>query len=502
MSVDGLIPWLVQGPYLWFALVIGVVVSLDVFAVEVTRDYDEEWRDGRRRLWTSRMQRMSLMHAAFHSLSFLIYTISIYLVQFLAFLPIDFWDLPEDLGLGLLTLINFLVVAFIWWTYKNKVKEDHSEKSNDSDVVNRKDMKLFVNFVRIIFHKCGWGDNIRGIAVAASVAVDMLAVSALLKEVLLPHTGEVPIASLSGYLLLDLVVFAVAIFVVVAIVVFLAQVSGTLVRESKWLLLVVLLRVFEPLAVFFILAGVARHVAHLSFGSSHTDYTIYGDIGDAIFAVVVTISLFWSNGIRPLQIMQLYGRRSVDSMSTNPPVTLQELVDELKGFLPAIGVALTVFAVIFVCMLSAYSTVLGGEINNHLIETTRYIACVAFFVTIAVLYAPSKRLDDWETSATVNLHRMFHVTPRDSFNRFGAVTLALVALNIYTLLLFGRTTVSESILLWSVYLVLSWLLFDLRRCRFCKSDSAGGIRRINYAELLTAVGLASSAVAIVVPFIV
>ena len=506
MSVDGFFPGLAQGPFLLFAFIIGLVVSMDVAVVEITRDYKKEDRNGNSHLWTSRMRTMMFLHAGFHSVSFFVYMIFIFLAQYLVFLPIniEFLDLPEDFGLGLLTIINFFIVMFIWWTYKSKVKEDHSEKTDDSDMAGRKDMKFFVDCVRAVSHKIGWGGKVAGAAVAGSVAVDMLAVSALLKGVLLPNGGEAPIASWSGILLLDLVVFASIIFVVVAIVVLIAQMLGTVVRKFHYLL-AVLLRVLEPFAVFFILAGVARLVAAISFENLPTVYTVYGDLIDAIFAMVVTISLFWSNGIGPRRLLQLYAKRSEDEYSINPKITINELMVEIKGFVPAIWVFLSMFVIIFVCMWYAYSTDPGRETHNHLVEATGYIAGLVVIFTILFLYAPLKRLDDWETSKTANFHRMFRAMPKDLFNRLGAVIIALAALNIHTSLMLGRTFVLGAIATWSIYVLLGWLLFDLRRWRFYKSDPAGQTGRTNnadYTELFTAFGLASSVVALVAFFFV
>lgn len=146
---------------------------MDVAVVELTRDYEPEQKDRKSLIWTSRMRTMALLHAMFHSLSFLIYTTVIYLLQFALFLPIDIFDLPPDLSLGLLALINFFVFGFIWWTYRSKISEDHSEKSDDSDVVERRDMKLFVNIVRALSHRLNIGDLARGVAVAGSVAANI-----------------------------------------------------------------------------------------------------------------------------------------------------------------------------------------------------------------------------------------------------------------------------------------------------------------------------------------
>jgi hypothetical protein len=63
----------------------------------------------------------------------------------------------------------------------------------------------------------------------------------------------------------------------------------------------------------------------------------------------------------------------------------------------------------------------------------------------------------------------------------------------------------QAIFFWSVYVALSWVLFDLRRWRFFKSDPTGKIRQENdsdYAELITAIGLASSVIIFLVQFVV
>ena len=509
MSVDGMFPWLAQGPFLLFAFIIGLVVSMDVAVVEFTRDYEEEDRNGKWRpwtIWTSRMRTMMFLHAGFHAVSFLIYMTFIYVAQYLVFLPIEFLDLPEDIGLGLLTIINFFIVVFIWWTYKSKVKEDHSEKSVDSDMAGRKDMKFFVDFVRAVSHKFGWGAKVKGAAVAGSVAVDMLAVSALLKGVLLPNGEEAPIASMFGKqypdcvlaLFLDLFIFALIIFVVVAIVVLTAQFFGT----GKYSRFVFFLRVFEPFIVFFILAGVTRLLAGLLFESLPTIYTVLGNMSDVVFAGAVTFSLFWSNGIGCRELEKLYAKRSDDSASTNPPATFKQL--EIKFVVSAIIMVPFTLFVVLLCMWYAYSNDPGRETYNPMVETIRYIAALAVIVTIFILYLPLKRLDDWETSKTAIFRDMFRVTPMNFFNQFGAVTLALAALNIHTFLMLGPTFVCGAIVTWSMYVLLGWLFFDLRLRRFYKSNPAGKTCRTNnadFAELVTAVGLASAVMAFFAPVV-
>ena len=495
MSVDGWIPWLATGPFWFFAFAIGLVVSMDVAVVEVTRQYDEEDRNGKLfPWWTSGRQSMTWLHASFHSLSFWLYMMAIYLMQSLFFWPIDFFDLPEDMRIGLAALIHFIIVAFIWWTYKSKVKEDHSKKSDGTEPVDRRDMQFLVDLVRVVAHRFDFHRWVVGAAVAGSVAVDMLAVSALLKGILLPNGGEAPIASLTGSLLVDITVFAAIIFGVVAIVVFFAQMFRANVGDSP--IVVIFFRVLEPIAIFFILAGVTRLVAGLISESLPNVYIIYGDWIDLVFALVVTFSLFWSNGIGPGPLMQLYAKHSVHTVSRNPTIFPKQLWNDLRGFVPAGRIILAVFLIVFLCMLYAYSTDPGRETHNHLIEATGYIAGLVVLLTMVFLYTPLKRLDSWERSETDKLHKRFRGTPKEDFNRLGAVFLAFLAFNIHTLLVLGRTIESESIVLWSIYVMVGWALFNFRRCRFSKSHNSR-TNDADYAELLTALGVGSALVALV-----
>ena len=504
MTVEGLIPWLVQGPFPFFALIIGVVVSMDVAGFEFARDYKKEDRNGKSLLWTSRMRTMMILHAGFHSISFFVYMIFIYLVQLFFFLFIDILGMAEDIGPSLLTQIDFFIVVYIWWIYKSKVKEDYSEKSDDSEVAGRKGMKFLVDYVRAVYDRIGFGDKVTGAAVAGSVVVDMLAVSALLKGVLLPNGEEAPIASWTGILFLDLYVFASIIFTVMAIVVMIIQIAGTKARE--YFGIVLFLRVLKSFTVFFILAGVARLLADQFFESLPDVYTVYGDLIDAIFAMVVTFSLFWYNGIRWQNLKVLYAKRSEDENSMNPPIPARKLLDEWKEFFAAILVVCTVifimFLTVFLCTSLAYSTDPGRETHNYLVEATGYIASMMLVATIAFLYVPSKRLEDMVKSGTEYFHKMFFATPMEIAHRLVAFFIALLALNTHTFLILGWTIESELMCLWSVYVMLACVLFNSRRWRIYKSHAAGRTNPTNdayhayHVELFAAVGLASSVVAL------
>tara|TARA_R110002072_G_scaffold286444_2_gene451507 strand:- start:12403 stop:13740 length:1338 start_codon:yes stop_codon:yes gene_type:complete len=438
---------------------------------------------------------MTMLHALFHSGSFLAYMLVIYGLQALLFIPFDWFDLPEDLVDGILALVSFVVVAFIWWTYRSKIKEDHSDKTDDSCSVERRDMRFFVDLVRAVF-----GERARGAAVAGSVAVDMLAISALLRTALLPGPTGVVQSSWTGFLILDLVIFAALIAMAVSVSVFLAQQFGASLREISPKIAAVL-RVAEPFAVFFIMAGLIRTTAQYNGFVMQVEWPVDANLIDAIFAGFVVVSLFWSNSISWTKLVEIASRRNADDVSQTTVVTRATVMSDLKKLEPAVGVALLVGLVVFSGLLVAYLT--PGEIgHNHLVEGTGYIAALCLFVTGVILYWPSVVLDSWETNTSSNFRSFQTATPMHFWNRLVGVALALLALNAYSIFLFDLNFQTEASLVWSGYLLLTWALFDARRWRFCISDLGGEARRANdadYAELLSAFGLASSAVAIIAP---
>jgi hypothetical protein len=155
MLNENLIQLLAQTNLFFFAVIVGVIVSFDVFVVEVSRDYDADV--SKTGVWTQRMRLMAFWHALFHSLSFYLYVMSIYLLQFLIVIPIKLFDLPDGVGQGALTLFSFVIFCFIWWTYRSKIKEDHSKKNDDSMKMERRDMKLLVKTQRAgkgSFNRC------------------------------------------------------------------------------------------------------------------------------------------------------------------------------------------------------------------------------------------------------------------------------------------------------------------------------------------------------------
>jgi hypothetical protein len=497
MPVDNLVAWLSQGPLFLFAIIIWCIVSIDVFVVELTRDYGRDKEAFLNGGWTPRMRWMALWHALFHSLSFFLYIVFIYGVQGLAFLPIDVLDLPDGVGLGLLTVINFVIICFIWWTYKGKIVEDHSDKSDDSATVGRRDMKVFVDLVRAVAHRLQIGDRARGVAIAGSVAVDMLAISALLKIYLLPNGDAPPISSFFGIVLLDVLLFAIIIFFVVLFWVFAAQAIGSAWRSLK---LIVLLRFAEPFAVFFILAGTVRAVMQLSFESYGDELSKYGVVADLLFATAVVISLVVANGRGWKSLLHIYASRNADSESHNPLITNAELRSSLKSMVPAMCGLFGSLAVVVSALAYAYSTIPGRESHNHLIEATGLVSVFVLLSTLVFMYLPSRRLDVWETQASGIMKGANRLDSTRYWFSLAGAFLALASLNAFNVVVFGRSFEVDAIVLWSVYLLLTWLLFNLRSWRFRKALDVRGTSRCiddaNFSEFISALGTVSAVIAL------
>lgn len=499
MPTDNLILLLSQGPLPFFALLVGMIVSIDVFVVEFTRNYADEGDSIRKSTWTKRMRWMALWHALFHAISFFIYVIVIHIIQSFAFLQIDFFDLPDGVGVGLLTLANFSIVCFVWWTYRSKIKEDHSEKNDDSAAAQRRDMKLLVDLVRALAHKFNLGDQARGVAIAGSVAVDMLAISALLKDYLLPKDGVDPVSQYFGNVYLDVFLFAAIIFIVVFSLVIVAQATGHLFRNTIGL--IAALRIAEPLAVFYIVAGSVRSLMQLTSGNYSKTLHSYGLIADLIFSVAIVVSLIVSNGLGPKGLFAIYKNRSQDHQSRNPKITASEALSSARSLLPLFWIAALLLGLVIGCLTYAYSTEPGRETHNHLVEATAYFSAIILGLTILFMYLPSRRLDSLETDETKNIGKDEAIKNERYWRLLAGVAIALLSLNLFNIAVFGRSIEVDAIALWSLYVVMTWLLFNLRCWRFQRAAATSCANRqvndANFSEFVSALGVVSSIVALV-----
>lgn len=499
MEFGSFISQLANGPFVVFAFVIGLIVSIDVSIVEITRNYDEKPDHQffhRRKLW------MALWHSLFHSLSFLLYMLAILIFQSILILPIDFWDVPDGVGIAIISVLNFLIVCFVWWTYRDKIREDHSEKANDENAVDRNDMRLFVDIIRALCRKIGITDGARGISIAGAVAVDMLAISALLKTYLIPNAKTPPVSTLTEVLLLDLVIFALVIFLVVGSVVVTAQTWGHKIRSDfQKFKFIAALRLIEPFAVFVIVAGTLRHLLEFYSGKPSSVTGFWGYFFDAIFSIGIIISLLISTGLSWSELNAIYKKNNFDKNSTNPNVTFSSIFNNLKKAAPGLFWILISFSFITLAVIYSYSTNEGPSTHNHLVESTAIIATTGLFISIFFLYLPIQKIDLYETSQSTALSTIGTESGRDIWARFWGVSLALTLFNLLNFAFAGWEVAEvQAISFWSGYLLLTMLLFDMRRWRFYRSGTAlGGGGRQNdalFAEMVSAFGLASSLIAL------
>jgi hypothetical protein len=507
MLNENFMEWLAQANLIVFAMIIGLIVSLDVFVVEVTRDYDEDASMGG--VWTRRMLWMAFWHALLHSLSFYLYMMSIHLLQFLIFIPINLFDLPDGVGRGALTLLSFIIFCFIWWTYRNKIKEDHSQKNDESVDMERRDMRLLVDIIRVFASKLNCGERARGLVIAGSVAVDMLAISALLKHFLLPQNGEQAISKLPGYVPVDCLLFAATVFFVVYIMVLIAQATGVFVRNV--FRMIFLLRLLEPFVVFLLLAGTVRLLNPISEVDSQSIFSGYEFLVDIVFSLLILFSLIVSNGLSYKSLKETYGRRSIDCGSLNSVKRSSDLTNYFKGIsLLFLSASFAVFVIIF-CLAWAYST--GSESShNHLIEATQYIAWAVLFITIVFAYAPVKYLDKLETAETSKLSNFTTHEPSQILLKFLGLCVGLLTLNGFNWVSFHNNwTIQqrmaiEASAIWSLYVLLVWALFSLRCYRFYLASSCGmksrSVNDADFSEIISAIGIASSIVALLAAGIV
>lgn len=499
MEFDGFIAQLANGPFVVFALVIGLIVSIDVSVVELTREYPEKPDDQlfhKRKLW------MALWHSVFHSMSFFIYMLLILAFQSLLILPIDLWDVPDGVGIAIISVLNFLIVCFVWWTYRDKIKEDHSEKANDENAVDRNDMRFFVDVIRALAQKIGITDGARGISIAGAVAVDMLAISALLKTYLIPNAETAPVSTLSGLLLLDLFIFALVIFAVVGLVVISAQTWGQKIRaDLKKFKFIAVLRLIEPFAVFVIVAGTLRHLLEFYSGSASSITGFWAYFFDFSFSVGIVFSLIISTGLSWNDLNKIYDKSNQDDDSTNPEITFSQIWEDLRRAAPALIWIASSFALITLAIIYSYSTIEGPNSHNHLVESTAFIAGTGLIFSIIFLYSPARGIDRYETEQSAAFSDLRSENAKQIWARFWGVFVALILFNLLNFAFAGWEIAEvQAISFWSAYLLLTMLLFDMRRWRFRRSgtDLNGGGRQNDalFAEMVSAFGLASSLIAL------
>lgn len=522
--IDGsIISGLANTSFFWFAFAIGAIVSFDVAVLEFTRKYDGESLGN----VDPERNRMRILHPLFHGGSFFVYTIVILILQAIPWKIPDIIDveIPKKVVPAFMYFIFVMVFIFVWMTYKEKIAEDNSSKTGAASDIKRFDMRGLVSLTQWVAKKFGKEDAVLGAALAGAVAVDMLAISALIKDFVLPtkYGSQIaePISRLSGFILIDLVIFSIIISAVVFVAVIFAQELGKGLRhDSRW---TIPFRLLEPLVVFFIgLEAVRATVGYMqsSFDSGVHEYSASVDI---LFALTIVISLIIGSGKSPRELWEIWRKDNfeIDLGKTlrdatiigsegAPEAELAQVIAEKSDYNNErarkifVWVSFTLFgtmSVIFCSILISYWTVYPSKPHNHLVEATSIFSAVFSVIVTAIMYSPSRNLDKFETDEDFNFE------PAESAGNWSLIgpiigaIIGAISLVIFGTIYFGRTTETDVIGLWLGYLIFVWLLFQLRTLRFHRRGDINGVARrasdADFSELISAFGVASSAVALV-----
>lgn len=244
------------------ALILGVIVSLDVSGLIISqfRGFSYKTKTGYRRSIIEDAR----IHTLWHALLFLFYMLAIWaLTSFVEFFSVKIPDILQliwenfvkwlnlniEIDLGILAqqvvynftiILGMLVIVFVWLTYSEKINEDHSEKMQfkDSEGKLRADVRILYRIVRSRPRI----KRISSHALAATVAIDMLAVSALSKSLFFSsaetnNTEAVErLLALTDYVWLDIIIFSIFLGVFVMTISILAGIFsreiGTSIRKA------------------------------------------------------------------------------------------------------------------------------------------------------------------------------------------------------------------------------------------------------------------------------
>lgn len=515
MLSESIVAGLAGTSFLWFAVIVGIIVSFDVSVLEFTRKYQNE---GTESVDPERFY-MRILHPLFHGGSFFIYTgaIAIFQIFSLKIPEIFNIDVPDNVIPAFMYFISVMVFIFVWMTYRNKIAEDNSGKTGAVEEIDRLDMRGLVSLVHYLANKIGAGDKALGAALAGAVAVDMLAISALIKDYVLPtnYEGTItePIASLTGFIIVDIFAFSLIIAFVVFWFVVIAQGFGRWLRhDSRW---IIIFRVLEPLMVFFIAMETVRSTIgymHENIGSGNHQYSWSVDL---LFSVAIVFSLIVASGHSPKKLLGIWTSDNFQiDLGDGVKAALDADVGEVsdlsitesgetigKSFLYLIFMTLASLSVVFGSMWISYLTIDPSKPHNHLVESTAYFSAAFSLLVTCLMYIPSRRLDRFETNEDFNF-----VSDEDLgyWQLFGPILGALLGAGTvvsFGWIYMGRTFETDVIALWLAYLVAVWLFFQLRCVRFLRAGTVSGMPRratdADFSELLSAFGVASSMVALI-----
>ncbi len=488
MENVSLIDWLAEGPLWVFAIIIGLLVSFDVAVVEITRSYPKNETAPKLFGVFGPRAVMALAHASLHAGSFILYMCAILLLQTVPVIAFEFFNVPPGVSPGFFLLFTSVIFGFVWWTYKDKIAEDHSEKDDTKPEDVRYDMRLLVNFFRAILSKLGIARYFSGIMVAGTVAVDMLAVSAILKTWLLPIDDKPPLSSWTGIIIVDLLIFGSLIFVCVMAMVILAQGAHAYLSKASTFF-AAFFRFVEPLVIFFIM-GSAIRVLSGSMGLELPKTPIFLNTiaSDWFFALSMTFSLFVANWMGPHRFYELALKRSEHDPSDLQDIPFKQILNDYNLIIEMIAWFVIVLSLIILSLILAFST---GEDHNHLVEATAFFAASITLIIAIFLYLP---LGGTQSLEDRFLNGEFGSSP--SWSEFVGTAVALGSVILYIYINFDSPLASGALVMWSGYIVFTWFLINLRIVRFASARQTSPEKvSFDSTEFLSAIGLASALVA-------
>jgi hypothetical protein len=525
--------------WLWFAasLGIGLLVSIDVGCLVRSQYRDFAYDRNANGEPVRHVTPTAVMHATWHAIFFIIYMVVInfavtyvpdFIVVFLnkigIFLKSIGLSIPPDILQTLAAFdlfVGMIIILFVWYTYSEKIVDNHSSNTGISGPrIDRIDLKIFHRLLRALPLVRRFWDH----ALAFTVAVDMLAISALIRVYFegAADTGfgqNDPAAHFSiiepSGLLVDVLMFAAIIWVVVFLVAYFVGRHAQKSNQEANLWFLFGLRLLEPLLLF----GVAGYaLAHIFLPPA------VGPDGQPMgrsflvlstYAILMTISLFIAKSWKDVRDAVDAGRNiTVENFAQDSKLRLRdELAFPFKWIWKnrrGLAVGIIIFVVLSFSYVICFTIAKHFKINNNI-----YVGFISIFsiwlgaLSCFILFVP--RIGSFIESYT-NLK--FFVRMRDFrhyfFNRsvLGLYFAYLVTLEFLQFsqsgssylfgLVSGGARSEEVHALFGLMLFHGGvlMLFNIRAIRARRLSSSRGSRwhnrkLYNMGELLTCIGMAA-----------
>lgn len=285
----------------------------------------------------------------------------------------------EQITKTFLLLTGLVVILLVWITYSQKLIDKHSERIGETGVVLTS-LRGHIRPVYRIIRRLPFIRNLADHALALGVAVDMLAISALIRVFFLGMSDS----GFSGWHFrffsepnrnIDIPVFAGVIFVVV----FLRALAAA--RESRHTAVafdpqrLIRLRLQEPLFVFFILAIAIDHLLDAPADSQFAPSAIMKIALNGAIATILTILLISFRGMTNIKnavtggieiTIGRLGKRRHGGFARD----VQVLVRRTRRFFRRLGNGYTI-----------------AEILRQIMELRRWVAHNVLEILMAVIFA-------------------------------------------------------------------------------------------------------------------